>query len=89
MQIVIDIPNPPVKQEIIDIPIHFCGGHVVEAGGYGFEERKTGKWKEIITDNFFGGCESHYICSECKDIQYDVDDFKYCPKCGAKMEVDE
>ena len=37
MQILIEIPNPPKKQEIVDIPIHFIDGDVCEAGGYGFK----------------------------------------------------
>ena len=37
MQILIEIPNPPKRQEIVDIPLHFIDGDVCEAGGYGFE----------------------------------------------------
>lgn len=86
MQIVIDIPIPSRGQNIINIPIHFCGGQVVEAGGYGFEERKTGKWEYF---NLFR------TCSVCRKTTGEKDDFndwipnKYCPYCGAKMEVDE
>ena len=81
MQIVIDIPNPPSNQKIIDIPIHFCGGQVVDAGGYGFEERKTGKW-----------IDGHCMCSICKWYQtnrfgFAVSvDYNYCPNCGVEME---
>lgn len=79
MKITIDIPNPPSEQRIIDIPIHFCGGQVVDAGGYGFEERKTGKWVHL--PNVWGVV----FCSECNyDLR--INDTKYCPNCGAKME---
>ena len=40
-----------------------------------------GKWIEY--------CYQNYICSKCGYIaaDTDVDEYKYCPKCGAKMEV--
>lgn len=37
MQILIEIPNPPKKQEIVDIPLHFIDGDICEAGGYEFK----------------------------------------------------
>lgn len=37
MQILIEIPNPPKRQEIVDVPLHFIDGDVFEAGGYGFK----------------------------------------------------
>ena len=84
MLIKLDIPIPPIGQNIIMVPIHYCGGHVVDAGGYGFEECKTGKWH----------C---YRCSECKNLCTSFLDYgtfaigkrpNYCPNCGAKMEVE-
>lgn len=38
MKVVIDIPDNeiPKKQDIINIPLNFCGGEVCQAGGYGF-----------------------------------------------------
>lgn len=42
------------------------------------EERKTAKRID---------CIGHYKCSNCHTWVDDVD--KYCPNCGAKMEVDE
>lgn len=34
-------------------------------------------------------CYQNFICSKCGYIaaDTDVDEYKYCPKCGAKMEV--
>lgn len=44
-------------------------------------ECKTGKW---IVSKF--DC----ICSECGNNRvYNLVEYKYCPKCGARMEVDE
>lgn len=83
MQITLDIPNPPKNQEIIEIPLHFCGGKVVEAGGFCFEERKeTGKWMVI------GGWPR---CTECMKSAGKKDDdspwlSKFCPDCGVRME---
>lgn len=37
MQILIEIPSPPKRQEIVEIPLHFIDGDVCEAGGYGFK----------------------------------------------------
>lgn len=82
MKITIDIPNPPSEQRIINIPIHYCGGQVVDAGGYGFEERKTGKWK-------MGNCSvcgNHALYWAMSSGYYSS---PYCPYCGAKMEVNE
>ena len=102
MQIVIDIPNPPSEQKIIDIPIHFCGGQVVDAGGYGFEERKTGKWivEEIGLRRYATKCS---VCGTLLHEGYNFDNAqeykeyidglgcydKFCHECGAKMEIDE
>lgn len=89
MQIVIDIPIPSSGQNIINIPIHYCGGQVVDAGGYGFDERKTGKWKPF--DLTWG--RSVYSCTACgeaMDIPTEMSKpiYRFCPNCGAKMEVD-
>lgn len=86
MLITLNIPNPPKKQEIIEIPLHFCGGKVVEAGGFEFEEHKaTGRWMLIG-----GRCR----CTECmKPAGKKNDDSswlsKFCPNCGVKMEGSE
>ena len=57
-------------------------------------ERKTGKWKPLVTLN---GNERSYCCSNenCgRRVAYEVVSGlgglpNYCPWCGAKMEVDE
>lgn len=93
MQIVIDIPDPPSKQKIIDIPVHFCGGQVVDVGGYGFEERKTGKWVHAKVGKLFPS--NDFKCSLCGNfldfhgVNAGRGDANYCPNCGANMEVDE
>lgn len=43
------------------------------------EERKTGKWKHVH--------QWTWDCSEC-GYRVNAKYFKYCPNCGAKMEVD-
>lgn len=90
MLITLDISNPPKEQDIIEIPLHFCNGKVVEAGGYGFEERKTGKWiddgqyADYHSEHGFhcsvcGGCIIDYVCQV-------YDENPHCKWCGAKME---
>ena len=60
-------------------------------------ERKTGKWigdngKEVFLDEF-GNTEHSSTCSVCGDWLIGSDEYacrgRYCPNCGAKMEVDE
>ena len=46
-------------------------------------ERKTGKWIPVYDDN--GRCHN-FRCSACNSA--DEHDSKFCPNCGAKMEVD-
>lgn len=52
------------------------------------QERKTGKW---IVENDCEGKTRTLICPFCewKSGKYAWEDYKYCPDCGAKMEVDE
>lgn len=55
-----------------------------------YKKRKTGKWKPI--DLTFGRC--FYYCTACEEtVQEPICEgtlyFKYCPHCGAKMEVDD
>lgn len=84
MLINIDIPIPPVGQNIVNVPIHYCGGHVVDAGGYGFEECKTGKWiREIRSEEDFIKGQYSYRCPFCGEYSGRRN---YCPECGARME---
>lgn len=50
------------------------------------EPVKHGEWKEIVTHN---GCTPDYdcICSNCNESG--VPHYKYCPHCGAKMDLEE
>ena len=50
------------------------------------QPRKTGKWIKLYAGN--------YKCSVCgdwwgNDNNEMVEDFKYCPNCGARMEGDD
>lgn len=44
--------------------------------------KKTGRWEKLSVGY---GCSE---CSLCTNI-HGIRDFKYCPNCGAKMEVEE
>ena len=89
MLIELDIPIPSIGQNIIMVPIHHCGGHVVDAGGYGFEERKTGKW--VLVHPLQEDDGGAYECSCCKSGSWEIDPatWKVCPWCTALMEVEE
>ena len=43
---------------------------------------KTGQWIKRFEDE-----EERYYCTACSDYEYFTS--KYCPNCGAKMEVEE
>ena len=47
------------------------------------QKSKTGHWIDY--------CYQNYRCSECDYIiaDSDVDEYKYCPNCGAKMESED
>lgn len=87
MLIKIDIPIPPVGQNMVNVPVHYCGGHVVDAGGYGFEECKIGKWIRVNSNTF--------KCSLCgnflnfRGVNAGRGDANYCPNCGKKLEKEE
>lgn len=49
------------------------------------EERKTGKWIRVPMACYGGGTITEYECSECSEHQ--VIESKWCPDCGARMEV--
>lgn len=44
--------------------------------------KKTGRWIKKFEDE-----EERYYCTVCRDYEYFPS--KYCPNCGAKMEVKE
>ena len=59
---------------LIDIPEHI------------FEHARAGRWIKTVGEN---GVTSAVRCSKCgiEDNRYML--FRYCPNCGAKMEVKE
>ena len=52
-----------------------------------YEHRPIAQWIERLHFNFECGCSgANYECSNCHyDDVYDIDEFNYCPRCGAKM----
>lgn len=66
MQILIEIPNPPKRQEILDIPLHFIDGDVCEAGGYGFK---------VLSPHGRLIDASELIKSYMRGTKTDIDDF--------------
>ena len=59
-----------------------------------FAEPKVGRWIAVDSDDMI---YDHYKCSNCWceisvdskricDIGFTIEDFNYCPNCGAKME---
>lgn len=54
---------------------------------FNYERRPIAQWIEHLHFNYEGGCSgANYECSNCHyDDVYDIDEFKYCPRCGAKM----
>ena len=68
-----DVVNPYLTLDALEIAI----GALRERA-----ERKTGRWVHL--PNIWGVV----FCSECNyDLR--INDTKYCPNCGAKMEVDD
>lgn len=72
------------------------GCEAIEMALEALQERKTGKWigeyKEVTINkdgNVTGSCH----CSVCGDWLTGSDEYttrgRYCPNCGAKMEVEE
>ena len=52
------------------------------------EARPTGEWTITLTDDGFGGENTHLICSVCGSEPLAWSSrkfFRYCPSCGAKM----
>ena len=62
---------------------------VKEDGGYGFEERKTGKW--VLVHPLQEDDGGAYECSCCKSGSWEVDPatWKACPWCMALMEGED
>lgn len=63
-------------------------GHPIKritlSDGRCFDERKHGEWYAY---DRYSQWVMHYKCSECNAVA--DDSYKYCPYCGAKMEVEE
>ena len=58
----------------------------------GIGERKVGRWISHIECGIYGSIQC-WVCSECRELfSYDAEtgveitDYRFCPKCGAKME---
>ena len=47
---------------------------------------KHGKWEYIPSDGKF---RAILICSKCKKCVGEYDRYKFCPNCGAKMDLEE
>lgn len=47
-------------------------------------ERKTGKWRMVLTQDVFGFNTVRFCCSKCNGMEYNTPPF--CRMCGAKME---
>ena len=48
---------------------------------------RTGKWKRVSADKYIPSASHVYRCSRCGDINWLIS--KFCPNCGAKMEVQD
>ena len=54
------------------------------------QEPKTGHWIEVIDEiDSLGNKTWHHKCSICGNEDSGWGDYKYCPNCGAKMEVSD
>lgn len=61
------------------------------------EERKKGKWiysddDGVIYDSYYCSCCHQYITVDAErkcDIGFIIDDFDFCPSCGADMREEE
>ena len=42
-----------------------------------------GEWQKVYENTTFGAM---YRCSVCGETTFNVENYKYCPKCGAHME---
>lgn len=63
---------------------HCCPRHNSVIRG-ALAERKTGRWEKVYGDHVYLGLRPWTVCcSECGMIGNGT---RYCPNCGAKMEV--
>ena len=44
-----------------------------------------GRWMNIANSN----CDDLFRCSVCKETWLGIGGYKYCPNCGAKMDLEE
>ena len=60
---------------------HFVAAAIYDAG---YRKRRGGEWK-------LGKSGCMYFCSECNYAAHprEVDEWSYCPRCGAKMKGGE
>ena len=82
MKLIIDIPDEYLEQIKNNTEGSTAESEAVNAirDGILYEERPQGKWEN---DDFTVG----YTCSVCGSYRVSarVDNFKFCPDCGAKM----
>lgn len=76
-----ELPSAEVTLCHLDSPCEYQNADIVMPSAQ--SERKMGKWIKLYAGN--------YICSVCgawwgNDDNEMVEDFKYCPNCGARME---
>ena len=53
------------------------------------KERKTGKWVAAQKDGCVTYSNAYRQCTSCNERVFLGNTMRYCPNCGAKMEVDE
>ena len=95
MQIVIDIPEimyGAIKEHGITFLSHNDKKTLRKSIVNGTPQPKMGRW--IAQD--IHNCHTNFKCSECNYIRNfthlygePTADYTYCPRCGAKMEVEE
>lgn len=72
--------------------IEFNGESITDSKGRVFEKVKRGRWLKTGQSFIFPEKFRNYFCSEClfeldkKSIRAE---FRYCPNCGARMDLDE
>ena len=44
-----------------------------------------GEWQKVYENTTFGAM---YRCSVCGETTFNVENFKYCPKCGTRMSME-